>query len=511
MLESGGYSSQSGAGQSHDIARQLQKSYGNKYVQRLVDHIHRKRVEEVQTRLTVGPAGDKYEQEADRVAKQVMNMTEPGAQRQEEEEELQMTPIQRDVSADGGEVDAEFEKTVERIQGDGRPLPDNLRSTMESSFGAEFGDVRIHTGAESDALNRSINARAFTAGQDIFVRREDYNPGSSAGKELLAHELTHVVQQNGADVQRQEPEEEELQMKPLQRQDGETTSAEEEEGTLPDGEVQGFQHGPCDCMSCNAHPDTISLHKVSKEDDVALDRSPLTQPMQRIGKVYQAPVTHYTVNVGTINYEFTNPGNKVVEAFGTEDFNCSHKGAKWKANGKNAKLDFTIKIHCPWGVDGGGNIDVKSGTDPEVTTDEYDDGSIVWEQIVQDFTPDNADSWRPPREYFWSESLTRRHERFHSLADFEWAKNDGTDIVKNHLEGKSVTAVNTTGKLTTLLNEAMTLMGSANWDWYSGNGKPYIERPGEMAAFLDGKDPYFALAAAVKTQGEKLVAEEAGD
>ena len=78
------------------IVQQLQRDYGNRYVQRLVDHISRKRAEAVQAKLTVGPAGDQYEQEADRVAKQVMGtISSPGqeaAQRQEEEEELQMKP-----------------------------------------------------------------------------------------------------------------------------------------------------------------------------------------------------------------------------------------------------------------------------------------------------------------------------------------------------------------------------------------------------------------------------------
>ena len=66
---------------------------------------------------------------------------------------------------------------------------------MESAFGAGFGGVRVHTGAEADALSAALSARAFTAGQDIFFRRGEYAPQSSTGRQLLAHELTHVVQQ----------------------------------------------------------------------------------------------------------------------------------------------------------------------------------------------------------------------------------------------------------------------------------------------------------------------------
>ena len=68
---------------------------------------------------------------------------------------------------------------------------------MEQAIGADFGRVRVHSDAQSDRLSRSIQARAFTTGQDIFMRQGEYRPQERSGQELLAHELTHVVQQNG--------------------------------------------------------------------------------------------------------------------------------------------------------------------------------------------------------------------------------------------------------------------------------------------------------------------------
>jgi len=68
---------------------------------------------------------------------------------------------------------------------------------MERSFGADFSGVRIHVDSESDTLNRSLHARAFTTGHDLFFRRGEYNPDSRGGQDLIAHELTHVIQQNG--------------------------------------------------------------------------------------------------------------------------------------------------------------------------------------------------------------------------------------------------------------------------------------------------------------------------
>jgi hypothetical protein len=94
------------------------------------------------------------------------------------------------------------EQAIQRRRGSGQPLDHAVREQMEGSIGADFGKVGVHTDAEADGLNRSLNARAFTTGNDVFFRQGAYDPGSSGGRELLAHELTHVVQQSGGGVQR---------------------------------------------------------------------------------------------------------------------------------------------------------------------------------------------------------------------------------------------------------------------------------------------------------------------
>ncbi len=100
--------------------------------------------------------------------------------------------------ADGtGEVAADVESSIERSRGGGHTMDASVQTQMESAFGTDFNGVRIHTGAEAHSLNRAVNAVAFTTGQDIFFRDGAYDPGTSHGKELLAHELTHVVQQSG--------------------------------------------------------------------------------------------------------------------------------------------------------------------------------------------------------------------------------------------------------------------------------------------------------------------------
>ncbi len=183
----------------------------------------------IQAKLTLGPAGDKYEQEADSIAKQVignLNSSQPQVVQRQEEEEMMAKPIQRQeeeemqlkpisaiqrqeeeelmakVGGDalaGGPVPADIESEIQSARGGGQPMADGVRGLMEQAFGADFGGVRVHTGSQSDGLNQSIQARAFTTGQDIFFRSGEYSPGSASGQELLAHELTHVVQQT-ADV-----------------------------------------------------------------------------------------------------------------------------------------------------------------------------------------------------------------------------------------------------------------------------------------------------------------------
>jgi hypothetical protein len=127
----------------------------------------------------------------------------------DEEEELQAKRVQRDAAQDSGlpPVTDNIESQIDSSRGSGSSLPDNARGFFESRMDADFSGVRIHTGSDSDQLNRSLDARAFTTGSDIFFRDGEYNPDSNDGRELLAHELTHVVQQNAAPQRKAEDQE----------------------------------------------------------------------------------------------------------------------------------------------------------------------------------------------------------------------------------------------------------------------------------------------------------------
>lgn len=179
----------------------------------------------IQAKVTVGAPGDKYEVEADTVARQVMSMPAPvnnqpiqrEAVAKENVEEVQAKPIatsitplvqremaiedekqeevQAKTTSDGGfETSSNVETQLNTSKGGGSPLSHEVRSFMEPRFGADFSSVRAHTDSAAVQMSQELGAQAFTHGSDVY-----FGKGKSPGNnELTAHELTHVVQQGGA-------------------------------------------------------------------------------------------------------------------------------------------------------------------------------------------------------------------------------------------------------------------------------------------------------------------------
>src|SRR5215218_9702296 len=97
----------------------------------------------------------------------------------------------------------EVASQIQSQKGGGSPLPPAVRKFMEPRFRADFSGVRVHTGESAAKLNRQLSARAFATGNDIFFGRDRFKPENPEGKELIAHELTHTIQQRAV-VQRSE-------------------------------------------------------------------------------------------------------------------------------------------------------------------------------------------------------------------------------------------------------------------------------------------------------------------
>jgi len=204
-------------------------------------------ISSVQTKLTVNKPGDKFEQEADKMADKVMRMPAPAPLEKEEkiqratlpeekvqkatlpEEKVQKATLPEEkiqkkeeekiqkATLPEEKVQKKEEEKLQRKSGDrtpavstdtqsairrktsgGQSLSSEARSYMEPRFNADFSNVRIHNDPESAGLSNQLSARAFTYQNHVFFSRDQYQPGTSEGKQLLAHELTHTIQQGHA-------------------------------------------------------------------------------------------------------------------------------------------------------------------------------------------------------------------------------------------------------------------------------------------------------------------------
>jgi hypothetical protein len=181
----------------------LQGTIGNRAVARLI------KSKALQAKLRINKPGDIYEKEANRVAEQVMKMLEPNVvQRMLVSGGVAGNFVQRrcprceEKLRFTSETAPDIEANINANRGNGKPLPGSVQAFFEPRFGYDFSRVRTHNDPNADMLNRMLNARAFTTGQDIFFKKGEYNPESSEGKKLLAHELTHTVQQDKSGVRR---------------------------------------------------------------------------------------------------------------------------------------------------------------------------------------------------------------------------------------------------------------------------------------------------------------------
>jgi len=101
----------------------------------------------------------------------------------------------------GRQVSENVQTQIDEKRGGGHTLDEKTQHHMSHTLGDDFSDVQIHTDTESHELNEQLQARAFTTGNDVFFRRGEYNPQTTEGQELIAHELTHVVQQRAGEVE----------------------------------------------------------------------------------------------------------------------------------------------------------------------------------------------------------------------------------------------------------------------------------------------------------------------
>lgn len=144
-----------------------------------------------QPKLIVSQPADEQEQEAERAADEVLASPTPARRLSR----VALTaPAARGIE-EGGDVSSVVDPVLRQ---EGRPLDDEARGFMESRFGHDFSQVRIHADGEAARSAEAVNARAYTQGPDIVFGTDQYAPGSPDGRHLLAHELTHTIQQGAS-------------------------------------------------------------------------------------------------------------------------------------------------------------------------------------------------------------------------------------------------------------------------------------------------------------------------
>jgi hypothetical protein len=128
----------------------------------------------------------------------IQKQEEEESVQKQEEEEVQKQAENKSNFSYKPESYQSLESKLQNSKGGGSSLPDNVRTQMENGFKADFSGVRAHTDSSAVQMNKQLGAKAFTRGNDIYFNEGAYNPGADDGKHLLAHELTHVIQQKAA-------------------------------------------------------------------------------------------------------------------------------------------------------------------------------------------------------------------------------------------------------------------------------------------------------------------------
>lgn len=161
------------------------------------DGCSRKRIPALQTKMRVSVPGDAFELEADQVAGRVMTMSSPKND-QDANAQPAASGVQRRVSNGSSGLSEAPDIVNEVLRSPGQPLDSATRAFFEPRFGHDFSRVRVHADAKATASARAVDALAYTVGEHIAFESAQFNPNSHSGRKLLAHELTHVLQQQSS-------------------------------------------------------------------------------------------------------------------------------------------------------------------------------------------------------------------------------------------------------------------------------------------------------------------------
>ncbi|MDJ0884070.1 MAG: DUF4157 domain-containing protein [Desulfobacterales bacterium] len=185
--------------EEEEVQTELQRQQEEEEVQSLLQR--QEEEEEVQPQLQRQEEEEEIQpwlQRQDDDEETAMQMQRAIDEEEDVQTRLMLKAVERIQARGAPDLSEAAEQRIGQMRGLGDPLPEDVRQEMENKIGADFSDVSIHANSAANDINQEINARAFTLGNDIFFAAGQYAPTTRRGKRLLAHELTHVVQQNSA-------------------------------------------------------------------------------------------------------------------------------------------------------------------------------------------------------------------------------------------------------------------------------------------------------------------------
>jgi uncharacterized protein DUF4157 len=312
----------------------------------------------IQAKLTVSQPGDQYEQEADRVADQIMRMPDPaspavarpegspqisGLQRkcaQCEEEQIQRQPMDekkeeeealplqaKEAAGQTLQVTPAVQAQADGMRGGGQPLPESTRAFFEPRFGHDFSQVRIHTDTQAAESARDVDALAYTVGNHVVFGAGQYAPRTGEGRRLLAHELTHVIQQRSAGTATEKllvdatlkAEQEARHVDATLFSEGEKAS--KQSVAVEQSATSHIQRSGSPRYSTTERQDQLEGRVTGAQEDVALATQFAFQPgdivfrlgSSALGIISHNPVTHGGIYIGNgLVHDMVGFGNRTV-------------------------------------------------------------------------------------------------------------------------------------------------------------------------------------------------------
>jgi hypothetical protein len=417
------------------------------------------------------------------------------------------------VGAEGGQLDQDTEQQLRRARSGGRRLEPDLQRSMGDVMGADLSGVRLHEGPEAADLNGRMGAQAFTLGNDVFLGGRVPDSNTADGLGLIAHEVAHTVQQGASPVRREmaagapgapaSPMDEVPEMAGVLGKVEEPKRSEDVTGA---GKLEEDRN----------HNSTGRRVRPSKPSSVRRNGTvvPVAAHVGSAARVSQSKdVVGEPDNdaaVGRTISGKTAIGSYSASAFGAMRTTITIEGTSWELKDGKVFIDCTLNGQLDWGVDAGGRIDVPGVTAPLITKDNFN-------QIADDLTPKlEGGSWRASRQTHWSAALTGRHEQYHANDAAEWIKREGPGVLIDYFSKNPITLsdddkkdpAKVKTKVDALVHAGLQeVIAGRVFYFRAGLGQSgYLNFPGEIRAFGDGKEPYLALANGVRAHGQSLLA-----